>query len=64
MAALLQNRDAQKNAIVVDYTAERGHSPVLPLSIRAEALACRLAFLSHELGVPVPKEEIDESVRA
>jgi prolyl oligopeptidase len=63
MAALLQNRDAQKNAIVVDYTAERGHSPVLPLSIRVEALARRLAFLCHELGISVVKEGNDELVR-
>jgi prolyl oligopeptidase len=63
MAALLQNRDAQKNAIVVDYTEERGHSPVLPLSIRANALARRVAFLCHELGISAVKEGGDELVR-
>jgi prolyl oligopeptidase len=63
MAALLQNRDAQTNAIVVDYSEERGHSPVLPLSIRTEALARRLAFLCHELGIPFFKEVKDELAR-
>jgi prolyl oligopeptidase len=61
-AALLQNRDAQKNAIVVDYTDERGHSPVLPLSIRSNALARRAVFFCHGLGISVVKEASDESV--
>lgn len=51
MAALLQNRAAQRSPIVVDYSEERGHSPVLPLSVRVEALARRIAFLSAELGI-------------
>jgi prolyl oligopeptidase len=53
MAARLQNRTAQTNPILVDYSRERGHSPVLPLSIRIEALTRRVAFLCHELNIPV-----------
>lgn len=56
MAARLQERAAQCNPILVDYTAERGHSPVLPLSVRVEALALRLAFLCRELCIEVPRE--------
>jgi prolyl oligopeptidase len=56
MAALLQERTAQRNPIVVDYSAERGHSPVLPLTVRIDALARRLAFLCQELGIDVPME--------
>ena len=62
MAALLQNREAQHNAVIVDYTEKRGHSPVLPLSVRIEALTRRLAFLCHELGISILKEAGDESV--
>jgi prolyl oligopeptidase len=53
MAARLQGRSAQHSAVIVDYSEERGHSPVLPLSVRIEALARRIAFLSRELKVPV-----------
>ena len=51
MAALLQDRATQRSPIVVDYSGERGHSPVLPLSVRVEALTRRIAFLSAELGI-------------
>jgi prolyl oligopeptidase len=53
MAARLQERDAQRSAVVVDYSEQRGHSPVLPLSVRVEALAKRVAFLCRELNLPV-----------
>ncbi len=53
MAARLQGRTAQKNPILVDYSRERGHAPVLPLSVRIEALTRRVAFLCHELNIPV-----------
>jgi prolyl oligopeptidase len=62
MAARLQERGAQRNPVLVDYSAERGHVPVLPLSVRIDALARRLAFLSGELGIEVPEEACDESV--
>jgi prolyl oligopeptidase len=51
MAAKIQQRDAQTRPVLVDYSLERGHSPVLPLSIRIEALARRIAFLCQELQI-------------
>jgi len=54
MAARLQQRDVQSNSVLVDYSLERGHSPVLPLSIRIESLARRLAFLCRELNITIP----------
>jgi prolyl oligopeptidase len=60
MAALLQGRVAQRNPILVDYSAERGHSSSLPLTVRVDALTRRLAFLVHELGMTLPKEARDE----
>jgi prolyl oligopeptidase len=51
MAARLKAREAQINPIIVDYSEERGHSPVLPLSVRTEALTRRIAFLCRELGI-------------
>jgi prolyl oligopeptidase len=51
MAARLQRRDAQTHPILVDYSRDRGHSPVLPLSIRIESLARRIAFLCRALHI-------------
>jgi prolyl oligopeptidase len=62
MAARLQERAAQRNPILVDYSAERGHSPTLPLSVRIDALARRLAFLCRELRIEVPQEGCHEAV--
>lgn len=56
MAARLQNRAAQRNPILVDYSPQRGHSPALPLAIRVEALARRIAFLCRGLGIDIPTE--------
>jgi prolyl oligopeptidase len=56
MAARLQDRSAQRRPIVVDYSAERGHSPVLPLSVRVDALTRRIGFLCKELRIDVPVE--------
>jgi prolyl oligopeptidase len=53
MAARLQERSAQRSPVVVDYSEQRGHSPVLPLSVRIDALARRIAFLCRELKFPV-----------
>jgi prolyl oligopeptidase len=50
-AARLQDRPAQHHPILVDHTPQRGHAPTMPLSIRIEALAVRLAFLCNELGI-------------
>ena len=61
MAALLQDRVKQHSPILVDYSAERGHSPVMPLSVRIESLARRIAFLCKELGIQVPQEVCHET---
>lgn len=58
MAARLQERAAHSNPILVDYCEKRGHSPVLPLSVRVDALARRLAFLSRELGIEIPRGDM------
>ena len=53
MAARLQSRPAQGNPILVDYSDERGHAPVLPFSVRTKALFRRIAFLAEALGLPI-----------
>lgn len=55
MTAHLQSRPRQTNPILVDYSAERGHAPVFPLSVRIEALARRIVFLAEGIGVPIPQ---------
>ena len=61
MAARLQERDVQRSAVIVDYSVERGHSPVLPLSVRIEAVARRIAFLCRELNMPAEFGERHET---
>jgi prolyl oligopeptidase len=56
MAARLQERSTQKNKILVDYSRERGHTAVMPLSARIEGLALRLAFICAEVGA-IPEQE-------
>lgn len=56
MAAALQQRRAQRSPILLEYSHERGHSPVLPLSIRIDSLARRIAFLCQALRV-VPQKD-------
>lgn len=51
MAARLQQRAAQAHPILVDYSCDRGHSPVLPLSVRIESLARRVTFLCRALNI-------------
>jgi len=53
MTARLQAANVSDNPIFLDYSPYRGHSPVLPLSQRVEALTDRLAFLSDRLGLAV-----------
>jgi prolyl oligopeptidase len=53
MTARLQAANVPDNPIFLDYSRYRGHSPVLPLSERIEALTDRLVFLSDRLGVAV-----------
>lgn len=53
MAARLQAANTSERPILLDYSRFRGHSPVLPLSDRIEALTDRMAFLCDQLQVPV-----------
>jgi prolyl oligopeptidase len=53
MTARLQAANASSYPIFLDYSPFRGHSPVLPLSVRIEALTDRMAFLCDQLRVPV-----------
>lgn len=54
MVARLQSRSCQTSPILIDHSEVRGHSPVLPLSFRIEALSRRIAFLCSELRIPIP----------
>jgi len=53
MAARLQAANSSESPIVLDYRPHRGHSPVLPVSERVEALADRMAFLCDQLALTV-----------
>jgi prolyl oligopeptidase len=53
MTARLQAASASGRPIFLDYSAFRGHSPVLPLSERVEALTDRMAFLCDQLQLAV-----------
>ena len=53
MTARLQAANASEHPILLDYSPFRGHSPVLPLSERVEALTDRMAFLCDQLGLSV-----------
>jgi prolyl oligopeptidase len=49
MTARLQAASVSGRPIFLDYSPHRGHSPVLPLSDRIEALTDRMAFLCDQL---------------
>jgi len=53
MTARLQAANASDYPIILDYSKFRGHSPVLPLSDRIEALTDRMAFLCDQLQLPM-----------
>lgn len=53
MAARLQAANASSAPIFLAYSSFRGHSPVLPLSERVEALTNRMAFLCDQLELSV-----------
>jgi prolyl oligopeptidase len=53
MAARLQAATGSARPVMLDYKTAWGHTPVQPFSTKIEALADRLAFICHELGVPV-----------
>jgi prolyl oligopeptidase len=56
MTARLQAANISENPILLDYSTHRGHSPVLPLTDRIDALTNRVAFLCSELGLASEKE--------
>jgi len=64
MAARLQHRTEQSNSILLEYSSERGHSPTLPLSVRIEALARRIAFLCREMMISIPVEWSHGEIRS
>jgi hypothetical protein len=51
MTARLQAANVSEHPIILDYSRYRGHSPVLPLRDRVEALTDRMAFLGDQLGL-------------
>jgi prolyl oligopeptidase PreP (S9A serine peptidase family) len=51
MTARLQTANVSPLPILLDYSKHRGHSPVLPLTERIEALTDRMAFLCDQLRV-------------
>lgn len=53
MTARLQAANLSESPIFLDYSRYRGHSPVLPLSERVEALSDRMAFLCDQLELTV-----------
>ena len=52
MTARLQAANVSEHPIFLDYNKFRGHSPVLPLNERVEALTDRMAFLCDQLQLP------------
>jgi prolyl oligopeptidase len=53
MIARLQAANRSEHPIILDYSRHRGHSPVLPLSERIDALTNRMAFLCDQLQLPL-----------
>jgi prolyl oligopeptidase len=53
MTARVQAANISDFPIFLDYSPHRGHSPVLPLSERIDALTDRMAFLCEQLGLTV-----------
>jgi prolyl oligopeptidase len=51
MTARLQAASVSGHPIFLDYSPYRGHSPVLSLSTRIDALTDRMAFLCDRLGL-------------
>ena len=51
MTARVQAATASSSPVLLDYSAERGHSAVLPLSMRVSALTDRIAFVADQLGI-------------
>jgi prolyl oligopeptidase len=63
MAARLQGRNVQDRAIIVDHSTERGHAPNLPIAVKVDALAHRIAFFCNELNIKLTLEEMHARTR-
>jgi len=61
MAARLLESSMKSTPVLIDYGPERGHSPVLPLKVRIEALARRVAFLCRELSLEMSNGDRHEA---
>jgi prolyl oligopeptidase len=57
MVARLQACNSPSHPVLLDYSPYRGHSPVLPLSERIQALTDRIAFLCDQLMLPIWQED-------
>ena len=57
MVARLQAASSSGLPILLDYQSTWGHTAVQPLTRRIDALTDRLAFICHEMGVSVSKED-------
>lgn len=53
MTARLQSASTSGQPIILDYSQHRGHVPVLPLTMRIDALSDRMAFLCDQMGLHV-----------
>jgi prolyl oligopeptidase len=53
MTARLQAANVSESPIFIDYSPHRGHSPVLPLTERVDALTDRMAFLCDQLNLTI-----------
>jgi len=51
MTARLQAATSSPYPVLLDYRPKWGHAPAQPLTTRIEALADRMTFLCHELGL-------------
>jgi prolyl oligopeptidase len=51
MTARLQAATSSSHPVLLDYRPKWGHAPAQPLTTRIEALADRMTFLCHELGL-------------
>jgi prolyl oligopeptidase len=54
MVAVLQERAAQRQLVIVDYAKRWGHLPTLSLTERIEALVRKIAFLCDQLDIALP----------
>jgi prolyl oligopeptidase len=53
LTARLQQANNSQRPVLLDYSHLRGHSPVLPFSVRVESLTNRLAFMCEQLKLDV-----------